>query len=1417
MTSCLRNSMEVDEAIKKISVCEEGGDDMNGEEKADGEGKDDTESTSSNSKVVSADQDILYVQDVGFNVKVSVPGLDQFTIQVSAMELVQEIHQLLMDREDTCQRTCFSLQLNGVTLDNFAELKTVEGLKEGSILKVVEEPYTVREARIHVRHVRDLLKSVDNSDAYQGLDCASLSFLNTLNSHGTISGDILDQKHKWGRSGRNQGGSTTGDGGIDCTPSDYLLPSGYEKSSNGSENPMLSPSSPGRPPLLPLHPPLAASTSSGGNRLICLKVLTTSAWNPPPGARRLHGDLLYIFVVTLEDKRFHITASTRGFFINQSTEQEFNPKASSPNYLCHSLIDLLSQISPLFKKNFSQLQRKRTSRHPFERVATPYQVFSWLSPIQEHTIDAIRAEDAFSSKLGYEEHIPGQTRDWNEELQTTRELPRKTLPERLLRERAIFKVHSDFVSAATRGATAVIDGNVMAINPGEDPKMQMFIWNNIFFSLGFDVRDHYKDLGGDAAAFIAPRNDLQGVKVYNAVDLEGLYTLGTVVVDYRGYRVTAQSIIPGILEREQEQSVVYGSIDFGKTVVSHSKYLDLLQKAGSQLKILPHAVVNDKEEEILLCSSVECKGIIGNDGRHYILDLLRTFPPDVNFLQLDEDVVDLSKEAKALGFPVVHAHKLACLRQELIDAFVESSYMRFIKYAAAQLQQLGRRKQMDLLAVKNKEDELPLHASGTLQDKGEVPGEASDDKDMEHSKNKSVDAEKPMDSNIKAEKKTSSSGNGKMEDDEAKKIVESITDSITSGEKRDIEESTKDIVRKAAMAVGSLKETEFDIRFNPDVFSPGVKHAPGERDSYKKQIALIRDASDFLITTQIPAFIRDCLDHSSVPMDGQTLADNLHNRGINIRYLGVIANMLSKVPQLCYIHSITVSEVIVRSAKHIFTSYLQNLDMTCLSAAISHFLNCFFAPNVLPINGGSGVGCGSAPLGSNNSNSVTSSSASADYKVSKKRNKKRSGKPTGSSGDMMDWATMSSKSLWKLLNQEMLSYYNFDLNMDNMDEICALFGLQKVSILRAFCQQAGIQLQLREYFSCPANLAGVLSPFCDDDVLNMFPRAKHINPRASDAYNFYTTGQSKIQQGYLKDGYELISEALNLLNNVYGAMHPEIAQCLRMLARLNYIMGDHAEAMSYQQKAVLMSERVNGIDHPYTITEYVHLALYAFANSQISTSLKLLYRSRYLCLLVFGEQHPEVSLIDSNIGLILHAVGEYDLSLKFLGKSLELNKRFHGEQSLKVAVSYHLVARTQSCMGDFRSALQNEKETYAIYRSQLGDEHEKTKESSECLRHLTEQAVVLQKKMNEIYSGKTKTSLPPIQIQPPSMGSVLDMLNIINGILFVQISQADIDNFKQEFEKRAGQQRPLDTAIEGSKMDKDEKIGPGGEEEGLKS
>lgn len=79
------------------------------------------------------DIDLDALHDSGITVHIQSPGAELLSVQLSSMELVQEIHQLLMDREDTCHRTCFSLQLDGVTLDNFAELKTIEGLKHGSI------------------------------------------------------------------------------------------------------------------------------------------------------------------------------------------------------------------------------------------------------------------------------------------------------------------------------------------------------------------------------------------------------------------------------------------------------------------------------------------------------------------------------------------------------------------------------------------------------------------------------------------------------------------------------------------------------------------------------------------------------------------------------------------------------------------------------------------------------------------------------------------------------------------------------------------------------------------------------------------------------------------------------------------------------------------------------------------------------------------------------------------------------------------------------------------------------------------------------------------------------------------------------------------------------------------------------------
>ena len=73
---------------------------------------------------------------------------------------------------------------------------------------------------------------------------------------------------------------------------------------------------------------------------------------------------------------------------------------------------------------------------------------------------------------------------------------------------------------------------------------------------------------------------MQGVSSFERLEGKELFTLGTVMVDYCGYRVVCQTIIPGLLQREQDSAVVYGSIDTGKSVCTEERFAQLVGVAG---------------------------------------------------------------------------------------------------------------------------------------------------------------------------------------------------------------------------------------------------------------------------------------------------------------------------------------------------------------------------------------------------------------------------------------------------------------------------------------------------------------------------------------------------------------------------------------------------------------------------------------------------------------------------------------------------------------------------------------------------------------------------------------------------------------------------------------------------------------------
>lgn len=79
------------------------------------------------------------------------------------------------------------------------------------------------------------------------------------------------------------------------------------------------------------------------------------------------------------------------------------------------------------------------------------------------------------------------------------------------------------------------------------------------------------------------------------------------------------------------------------------------------------------------------------------------------------------------------------------------------------------------------------------------------------------------------------------------------------------------------------------------------------------------------------------------------------------------------------------------------------------------------------------------------------------------------------------------------MRNELQSYYGWELPCDSIDSFVEKYSLHKLTIVRSFCIKTGIQLLLRDY-----NFDHKTKPvFNEDEILNIFPVVKHINPKVS--------------------------------------------------------------------------------------------------------------------------------------------------------------------------------------------------------------------------------------------------------------------------------------------------------------------------------
>ncbi|XP_068647247.1 protein REDUCED CHLOROPLAST COVERAGE 2-like [Aristolochia californica] len=422
---------------------------------------------------------------------------------------------------------------------------------------------------------------------------------------------------------------------------------------------------------------------------------------------------------------------------------------------------------------------------------------------------------------------------------------------------------------------------------------------------------------------------------------------------------------------------------------------------------------------------------------------------------------------------------------------------------------------------------------------------------------------------------------------------------------------------------------------------------------------LIEMAHKYYAETALPKLVADFGALELSPVDGRTLTDFMHTRGLQMCSLGRVVELANKLP---HVQSLCIHEMVVRAYKHVLQAVVASVDnISNLAAAVASCLNILLgSPSV----------------------------EKADSDI-----------------------TSDSNLKWKWV--EAFLWKRFRWNMK--DESCR--DLRKFAILREICRKVGLELVPRDYdMDTPA-------PFKRNDIISMVPIHKHVACSSADGRTLLESSKTSLDKGKLEDAVNYGTKALSKLVAVCGPYHQMTAGAYSLLAVVLYHTGDFNQATIYQQKALDINERELGLDHPDTMKSYGDLAVFYYRLQHTELALKYVNRALYLLHLTCGPSHPNTAATYINVAMMEEGLGNIHVALRYLHEALKCNQRLLGADHIQTAASYHAIAIALSLMDAYSLSVQHEQTTLQILQAKLGFEDLRTQDAAAWLEYFESKAL----------------------------------------------------------------------------------------------
>lgn len=442
---------------------------------------------------------------------------------------------------------------------------------------------------------------------------------------------------------------------------------------------------------------------------------------------------------------------------------------------------------------------------------------------------------------------------------------------------------------------------------------------------------------------------------------------------------------------------------------------------------------------------------------------------------------------------------------------------------------------------------------------------------------------------------------------------------------------------------------------------------------YKSGVERVAAINDYLQQTVIPSFINSLTKLEYSPLDGNSLTSLLHAHGINIRYLGYIVQYCIDNHINSHLIDIGVIEMISRCSKYIIERYMRqpNVDGG-LDGILAYVLSLLVTTA--------------------ESNTMTTH----------------------------DPIELTHHTLWNEIRSMLLSKYRFELSPEYR-----LTSHTSFILLRSLCQSTGVVLQCRNYdFSS-------IQPIASSHIIDIQHKLKIHHHKSQLIENMLQSARSYLSTQQYDIALQCSTDALNIIVQVYGALHIYTANCHTLLASCVYQQQQYERAVEYQQNAVVITRRVSGVDSLDTLYAIQTLALYQHSANQHELALQNMKYVYKIFVLLGGVHHPDTCTALLNIAQILQDTGNTTQSCRMIELILQRSIHNLGTNHLHVALLYHKLAQSQLMCSNYRAAVDSEKQCKLIYTSLLPPKHERIHTSNIWLDYLTRLCVLAIKHQNK--------------------------------------------------------------------------------------